>query len=151
VVKIKKGKSTPNLDNSVVTSTFQSMPNACTPSTQRKHNEVEASMLEEEEVESDLEDSGKMVDGATKIENGTSVFVAPTDCIWTFEVLDARVYVGVSLVLSSSVGMTTAQLDGKVSEDGKTFRAHMYHLKDWSQQKYHFQAYKLEEMSKAFQ
>jgi hypothetical protein len=82
----------------------------------------------------DLEEAGKVVDVATKTENCTTIFVvAPTHCIWTIEDLDARVHVGVSVFLPSSVGMTTAQLDGKVSEDGNTLRVHMYHPKDWSQ------------------
>jgi hypothetical protein len=146
----KKVKSTQNFVDPFVTSTFQSMANACTPSTQGKYKEVEVDVLEEEEVESDLEEAGKVVE-VTKTENGTSVLVAPTHCIWTFEDSDARVHVGVSVVLPSSVGMTTAQLDAKVSEDGNSLRVHMYHPKDWSQQKFHFEAFRMEGMSVAFQ
>jgi hypothetical protein len=103
-------------NQSVVTSTIQSIANACTPSTQGKYKEVEVELLEEEELEYDLEVAGKLVDvPRTKMDNGNSVFVAPTHCPWTFEDLDARVHVGVSVVLPSSVGMTTAQLDAKVS------------------------------------
>jgi hypothetical protein len=61
-----------------------------------------------------LEEAAKVVDVATKTENGTSVFVAPNHCIWTFKDSDARVHVRVSVVLPSSVVMTKSQLDAKV-------------------------------------
>jgi hypothetical protein len=86
--------------------------------------------------------SGKLIDVSTITENGTSVLVAPTHCICTFEDSYSRFHVGVS----DSAGMTKAQLDAKFNKDRKTL-----HPKDWSQQKFYFQAYKMEGMSVAFQ
>jgi hypothetical protein len=60
-----------------MTSTFQSIANAFTSSTQGKYKEVDAFMLEEEELESDLEEAGKVVDVATKTENGTTILMFP--------------------------------------------------------------------------
>jgi hypothetical protein len=115
------------------------MANAATPSTQGVYKGIRVDILEEE-LEFDLEEtgSGKLVDVSTKTDNGNFVLVGPTHSICTFEDSDARVHVGVSVVLPSSVGMTTAQLDVKFSKDGISLRVHMY--KDWSQQKFNFQA-----------
>jgi hypothetical protein len=52
--KNKKAKSTQNYENPFVTSTFQSLVNACNPSTKGKYKQVEACVMEEEEVELDF-------------------------------------------------------------------------------------------------
>jgi hypothetical protein len=136
----------------MLSSSFQAMANGPAPSLKGCYKTQSVDPMVED-LDSDLEEAGSsnVLDVVTKTDNGSSVLVLPTHCIWTFEDSDARVHVGVSVVLPSSVGMTTAQLDAKVSEDGKTLRVHMYHPKDWSQQKFVTQAYKMEGMSSAFQ
>jgi hypothetical protein len=42
-------------------------------------------------------------------------------------------------------------MDAKVSEEGETFRVHMYHPKDCIQQKLYFQTYNMEGTSVSFQ
>jgi hypothetical protein len=49
---------------------------------------------------------------------------------------DAMVHVSVSVVLPSLVGMTTAQVDAKVGDDGMTQQLHMYHPHDWNQKNF---------------
>jgi hypothetical protein len=44
--------------------------------------------------------------------------------------------VGVSCVLQSSVGTTTAHLDAKINDKGTVLRVHMFHPKLWSTMKF---------------
>jgi hypothetical protein len=106
----------------------------------------------EVDVETDNEEdpasTDVIVESAT--ENGTKVCVSPTHCTWTFEDTEGRVHVGLSLVLPSSVGLNTAQLDAMVNDTGTVLRVHMHHPKTWGVQKYHKQACQFEGMSPAF-
>jgi hypothetical protein len=65
------------------------------------------SVVVEEVEESDLEDDPHAyeISPETKTENGTPVSLTPTHCIWKFEDKNARIHVGISMVLPSSVGL----------------------------------------------
>jgi hypothetical protein len=93
-------------------------------STMPKEAAVEESNIEEDPTSGDLVES-------TKTENDTPVLVSPSHCTWTFEDTDGRVHVGVSCVLPSSVGTTTAHLDAKISDKGIVLQVHMFHTKSW--------------------
>jgi hypothetical protein len=83
--------------------------------------------VEESDIEEDP--TSTTVVGPTKTENGTGVLVSPTQCTWTFEDADGRVHMGISCVLPSSVGTTTAHLEAKVNNKGNVLSVHMFHLK----------------------
>jgi hypothetical protein len=88
--------------------------------TNPKEAAVEESNIEEDPTSGDLVAS-------TKTENGTPVLVSPSHCTWSFEDTYGRVHVGVSCVLPSSVGTTTAHLDAKINDKGTVLQVHMFH------------------------
>jgi hypothetical protein len=98
-------------------------------STKPKEATVEESNIEEDSTSGDLVASKKTV-------NGTPVLVSPSHCTMTFEDTDNRVHVGVSCVLLSSVGTTTAHLDAKINDKGNVLWVHMFHPKSWSTMKF---------------
>jgi hypothetical protein len=112
-------------------------------STKPKEATVEESDIEEDPTSTDLVAS-------TKTENGTPVLVSPSHCTWTFEDTDGRVHVGVSCVLPSSVGTTTAHLDAKINDEGTVLRVHMFHPKSWSTMKFVNRACAAENMKSGF-
>jgi hypothetical protein len=111
--------------------------------TKGKEVPVEDSDIEEDPTSTTLV-------GPTKTENGTPVLVSPTQCTWTFEDTDGRVHVGISCVLPSSVGTTTAHLEAKVNDEGNVLRVHMFHPKSWSTMKFVERACAAEKMSPGF-
>jgi hypothetical protein len=54
----------------------------------------------------------------TMTSNGTRVAILHRHCTWTFEDANGHARVGLSCVLPSSVGLTTAQLDPWVHDMG---------------------------------
>jgi hypothetical protein len=88
--------------------------------------------------------------GPTKTDNGTPVLVSNTQCTWTFEDMDGRVHAGISCVLPSSVGTTTAHLEAKVNNKGNILCVNMFHPKLWSTMKFVNGACAAENMAPGF-
>jgi hypothetical protein len=78
--------------------------------------------------------STKVGTATTKI--GTPVVVYPTHCTWTFEDTNGRVYVGISCLIPSSVGITNAHLDANINNKVNVLQVHMIHPKLWSTMKF---------------
>jgi hypothetical protein len=95
-------------------------------------------MVEDSNIKEDP--TSTTVVGPTKMDNVTPVQVSPTQCTWPFEDTDGRVHVGISCVLPSSVGTSTAHLEAKVNDKGNVLRVHIFHPKLWSTLKFVDQA-----------
>ena len=94
--------------------------------------------------------SGTEVAIDAKTGNGTPVMLSPSHCVWTCRDTDGRTCAGVSVVLPSSVGMNTRQLDFEILNGGTTLRINMFHPPTWCTLKFHEKACEREGMDSKF-
>jgi hypothetical protein len=106
---------------------------------------------DDDEIETKLyEGSGTDIDVDAKTGNGTPVMLSPSHCVWTCRDTDGRTCAGVSVVLPSSVGMNTRQLDFEILNGGTALRINMFHPPTWCTLKFHEKACEREGMDSKF-